>query len=195
MIIQHRINSIELLQNVPKNYGVEVDLRSSEGDIICSHDPFVETESFYEWIKSYDHRYLIANIKSEGIEKQVLNILLKNKIENFFFLDVSFPFMFKLREEGFRNFAYRVSDLEKCNLDTLNMLDCSWIWLDAFKNFPSNEVANINKAKLKGTKICLVSPELHIKRRQDISSKILNEINASNVEYDAVCTKDPSKWQ
>ena len=84
MIIKHRVNSIEELRNIVPDLGVEVDLRLSGNDIICSHDPFVEADSFYEWIEKYDHKFLIANIKSEGIEEEVFSILNKKKICNFF---------------------------------------------------------------------------------------------------------------
>jgi len=193
MIIKHRVNSIEELRNIVPDLGVEVDLRSSGNDIICSHDPFVEADSFYEWIEKYDHKFLIANIKSEGIEEEVFSILNKKKICNFFFLDVSFPFMCKLRSMGITDFAYRVSDLEEFNVDAFEWLECSWIWLDAFLQFPDKEIKKINNI-ISSKKICLVSPELHMIRDKEISKNILKKINSSKLKFHAVCTKDPSQW-
>ena len=36
----HRINSLDQLKNVDKNYGVEIDIRDYKSDLILSHDPF-----------------------------------------------------------------------------------------------------------------------------------------------------------
>ncbi len=195
MIIQHRVNQSFLLQSIPREYGIEVDLRSSGNEIICSHDPFNEAENFNDWIKQFAHRFLILNIKSEGIEEKILNTLGREKISNFFLLDVSFPFMCKLKDLGVNKFAYRVSDLEPLNLDILNYLGSAWIWLDAFKLFPANYVSKLNALKKENIKICLVSPELHASRDLEISDNIMKQIKSSNLEFDAVCTKEPLQWK
>ena len=78
----HRINTIKKLNKTPKCYGVEVDLRDYKKKIILSHDPFKSGESFDEFLKKYDHKFLILNIKSEGIEFTILKSLKKFKIKN-----------------------------------------------------------------------------------------------------------------
>lgn len=195
MIIQHRVNSIRELEAVPFKYGVEVDLRSSGSEIICAHDPFLEAEKFSDWIRAFNHRGLIANIKSEGIEKEVLKIISDNKIKNFFLLDVTFPMIYQLHEFPVNNFAYRVSDLESFNLHGFSKVKCSWIWLDAFERFPLNQYQNIIQANLPNIKICLVSPELHTNRNKNTSERIFKEIKSLGYNFDAICTKDPLLWQ
>jgi hypothetical protein len=39
-IISHRINTIKDLKNVDHSYGIEVDIRYHNNDIILHHDPF-----------------------------------------------------------------------------------------------------------------------------------------------------------
>ena len=93
--ILHRVNTINYLKTVPKEFGVEVDIRSFNNKVIISHEPLLTGTSFEEWISFYEHDFLILNIKEEGLEKYVLDILEKHKIKNFFFLDQSFPFLLK----------------------------------------------------------------------------------------------------
>ena len=37
--IIHKVNSIEKLNNVPDDYGVEIDIRNNSGELVLSHDP------------------------------------------------------------------------------------------------------------------------------------------------------------
>src|SRR5690606_16379853 len=95
-----------------KNYGIEIDLRPFGDKLILEHDPFRDGTEFSEFIKHYDHSGLILNIKSEGIEFKVLNILEKHNIKDYFFLDCSFPACIKLIKEKNKNFAVRLSEWE-----------------------------------------------------------------------------------
>lgn len=49
-IIAHRRNTLRELRATPQELGVEVDIRSWGSRLIIHHDPFVEGESFDEWI-------------------------------------------------------------------------------------------------------------------------------------------------
>ena len=48
--IIHRVNTVEALTKVPKNFGVEVDIRSEEKKLIMHHDPFKEGENFARFL-------------------------------------------------------------------------------------------------------------------------------------------------
>lgn len=39
-LISHRHNTIDELKATPKEYGVEVDIRSDDGKLVIHHDPF-----------------------------------------------------------------------------------------------------------------------------------------------------------
>ena len=148
--IAHRINTIIELKKVPKEYGVEVDLRDYGDRLILHHDPFKEGEDFEEYLKHYDHGTIILNIKSEGIEFRVIELLIKYKIIDYFFLDSSFPMIHLLSEQGEKNIALRFSEFE--GLDTiLNMKGkVNWIWVDYISGYPlRNEFFNAFKTILK----------------------------------------------
>ncbi len=53
IIIKHRVNTIKDLKKTDKNFGVEIDLRSSQSDIYLHHDPFKKGELFNKWAKSF----------------------------------------------------------------------------------------------------------------------------------------------
>lgn len=49
-IILHRVNSSLDLKVIPKKLGVEIDIRSSNGNLILQHDPFKQGETFIKWL-------------------------------------------------------------------------------------------------------------------------------------------------
>ena len=50
--IAHRINTVEELKKLPKEYGVELDLRDDlNGRIYIQHNPFEPGEDFEEYLK------------------------------------------------------------------------------------------------------------------------------------------------
>lgn len=195
ILVQHRVNTINDLKSVPLKFGIEVDIREQNSNLICSHDPFSKGESFKDFLSHFNHKFLIANIKEEGIEKNVIACIEENKIENYFLLDVTFPYLVKHFQEGINKIALRVSDFERFDEDLLNQLNIQWIWLDAFEDFPINELKKIKFcSKHKNLKVCLVSPELHMTRSKLDSKRILDQIKASNYSFDAICTKNLMDW-
>jgi hypothetical protein len=193
--IHHRVNNIESLKLVPKEHGVEIDIHAYKDILTLHHDPFIEGTSFEEWLKFYDHRFLILNIKEEGIEEKVLESINKHNIKDFFMLDLSFPALMKLIKKGENRIATRVSDYEATSSALLLKNKVQWIWIDLFnKKFPISK----NKCKLlrdSGFKLCLVSPELHPDNDENISIMVREFINKNNIIIDAVCTKNVKIWQ
>ncbi len=190
--IAHRVNSIKDLKKIPNNYGLEVDLRDYGNQLILQHDPFKNGENFEEYLKHYNHGTIILNIKSEGIEFRVIELLVKYKVKRYFFLDCSFPMIYLLSKAGEKNIAIRLSEFE--GLDTtLQMHDrVNWVWIDYFNHF-SLDGDKYRKIKGVGLKICLVSPELQ-KQRNKIADHI-KIIKNKNFKIEAVCSKYPGIWK
>ena len=80
----HRVNTVKKLNKINAKYGVEIDLRSIDKEIILCHDPFKKGILFKHWIKYYKHRLIVLNVKEEGLEKKIITILRKNRINNYF---------------------------------------------------------------------------------------------------------------
>lgn len=193
--IAHRINTIEQLQKLDSQYGVEVDLRDNlSGRIYISHNPFEMGEDFEDYLKEYHHGTIILNIKSERIEQNILELLFKYNIKKYFFLDSSFPMIKLLSDLGEQNIALRFSELE--GLDTIrNMAGrVKWVWVDCFTKLPINKKSYIELRNL-GYKLCMVSPELEGQPEKIEIYK--GQLKEMQIEMDAVCTKEYNicKWK
>ena len=94
-LISHRRNTVAELLATDTKYGVEVDIRSEGDRLIIHHDPCVPGESFNEWIDKYRHGTLILNVKEEGLEARLISLMESKGIDDYFFLDQSFPFLIK----------------------------------------------------------------------------------------------------
>ena len=135
--IAHRINTVQELIALPKEYGVEIDLRDNlKGEVYIAHDPFITGDSFEDYLQNYNHGIMILNIKSERIEFKVLELLEKFKIKDYFFLDSSFPMIYSLSKKGIKKTALRFSEFE--GLDTIEKMVglVDWIWVDCFTKLP-----------------------------------------------------------
>lgn len=193
-LISHRRNTLAELRATPRQYGVEIDLRSRGHELILHHDAFVDGENFERWIENYEHGTLILNVKEEGLEQRLLNIMKDRGIDDFFFLDQSFPFLIRTTRMGERRCAVRVSEFEQ--LDTAMTLagKADWIWVDCFTRFPlsSQDAATLKQG---GFKLCLVSPELQGRDAEaeiPLMRRLLAELG---ITADAACTKRPELWE
>lgn len=197
LIIKHRVNwSVELNQIDPR-FGIEVDVRTYGDKIVVSHDPFnKEAEEFKHWINHFKHKILVINVKEEGIEKNIDQIMNEFPAIDYFFLDQSFPFLVKkLWAKEFRT-AIRFSDLE--SVETLNSviknLSCkpNWIWIDDFTG-QWEHLERLKAIDLSEINTCIVSPELHGRDLYMEGQKLKH--NLEFISPTAICTKDPEYWE
>ena len=188
LLIAHRVNTLDILKKIPSNFGIEVDFRNNDKRTEIIHDPYCKGLSAKKFFSNYKHKFLIANIKSEGIETKVLKLIKEYKVKNYFFLDSTFPYIMKNLNKKFL-FSLRASKYEKIsNLNKFNR-KIQWVWYDTFDGF-NLDFKEIKKFKKKGFKICLVSPELHNKKvnKNQINSFLL-KLKKKKIRIDAVCTK------
>jgi len=184
--IAHRVNTIKELLKTPVEYGVEIDLRDYGDRLILQHDPFKKGEDFEEYLKHYNHGTIILNIKSEGIEYKVLELLKKYTVNNYFFLDSSFPMINSLCSKGEKNIALRFSEFE--GIDTIELMSkkIDWIWVDCFSKLPITG-KNYKFFKDHNYKLCLVSPEL---QNQDLKiDSYKRYLEQEGIIFDAICSK------
>jgi len=170
---------------------VEIDIRSSESALYLHHDPFTQGERFDKWLSHYRHGTLILNVKEEGLESEILGLLDHYEIENFFFLDQSFPFLIRTSSGGERRSAVRFSEFEPIELALSLSGKIEWVWVDCFTKFPL-ETTDHQRLKRAGFKICVVSPELQGRFGEIPLLKATLEERL--IAPDAVCTKDIAAW-
>ena len=193
-IIRHRRNTHEELAELSTEHGAEIDIRSQGDSLVLHHDPFVMGTSFEDWLKNYKHGTLILNVKEEGLEDRCLELMKQHGIEDFFFLDQSFPFLVKTAKTGESRCAVRVSEFE--NIDTAMTLagKVQWVWVDCFTKFPL-DLASAARLKENGFKLCIVSPELQGRMEVSDSEIIVKAMIDAEVVPDAICTKFPKRWE
>ncbi|MBF7143482.1 MULTISPECIES: phosphatidylinositol-specific phospholipase C/glycerophosphodiester phosphodiesterase family protein [Pseudomonas] len=193
-IISHRRNLLEQLVSTPTNYGVEVDIRSQGDELIIHHDPLVEGGSFNEWVAAYRHGTLILNVKEEGLEAKLIEVMAVHGIQDYFFLDQSFPFLVRWANKGERRCAVRVSEFESVETALALAGKIDWVWVDCFTRFPLT-AEDAQRLQLGGFKLCLVSPELQGRDAESEISKLKAELETLKIMPEAVCTKRPDLWE
>ncbi len=193
LIVQHRVNSAAALAATPKEFGVELDIRSDARGLYLAHDPYIAGERFESYLDHYSHQLLVLNVKEEGLEDRVEEQLDQRGISNYFFLDQSLPFLVKRGLKGHLRQAARVSEYE--SIDSVRRIAkfCEWAWVDFF-NEPSFDSYSMREVQSLGLKICLVSPELHGAQREPEAALLAQQVYNSGLKIEAVCTKLPSVW-
>jgi hypothetical protein len=193
LFVHHRVNSLSKLKEIEKNYGVEIDIRSWNSNLVLNHEALENGQSFKKWINECKSPLVILNIKSEGLEEEILEKIQDAGFEgDYFFLDQSFPFLVRTLSAGFTKTAVRVSEYESA--DYLPRLNNKWVWLDSHTGDWSFLPRALTLSKANGKKTCLASPELHSRDPHQEITEIKNVLNELKFELDAVCTKSPEIW-
>ena len=153
--IVHKVNTEEKLSQIPTKYGIELDLRIRNNKLVLCHEYSDCNTEFEKFLQNYNHKILVANIKDSGIEDIVIETLKRNKIENFFLLDVEFPYLIKNYKNNGQYLSTRFSEFVdiKTSSNLVNKVD--WIWIDTFNKLP---IEKQNLEVIKNFKSCLVSP-------------------------------------
>ena len=193
-LIAHRINTAAQLRQTPKEYGVEVDIRSHGKDLIIHHDPFETGELFDDWLADFDHATLILNVKEEGLESRLIERMADIGCADYFFLDQSFPFLVRYAEAAAGRSAVRFSEYE--SLATVLGLagKVNWVWVDCFTHLPLG-AHEAYQLKENGFKLCLVSPELQQRPAEPGIVQMRALLDEQGINVDAVCTKRPDLWE
>ncbi len=201
-IFAHRVNTLEKLARVPRHFGVEIDLRGEREHIFLNHDPlaagapYVTLEKFFEEYQRLGITGgIIFNMKEAGYEAVTMDMAAKFGIENYFLLDVEFPYLYRAtRKEGVRKIAVRYSEAEPIEAVLAQMADgqplLDWVWIDTNTRLPLDADT---VQKLAPFKTCLVCPE-RWGRPEDILSYIA-QMKTLNFKPTAVMTSLEEAYQ
>lgn len=159
--------------------------------MFLSHDPILDPskrEELDSYLSSFKHAFIIFNVKEAGYEERIIALAKKYGIENYFLLDVEFPYLYRAtRKEGFRKIAVRYSEAEPIEFAEAQMdingplLD--WVWIDTNTTLPlTSDIVS----RLKPFKTCLVCPD-RWGRPEDIG-KYIDQMRALGFWPDAVMT-------
>ena len=204
IFVNHRVNTLAQLKKVPRQNGIELDIRYHEDELVLHHDPFSHhknaPERFEDLLKEWKHEGpMILNIKTEGVEQACIDLMNEYKVKNWFFLDLSMPFFAIYAERaknseisGFSpdNLAVRFSEREPIEYALAFEGKAKWVWVDCFTYLPIDN-STYSRLKEAGYKICLVSPELQLHSMRQIDDF---KVQLNGMDIDAVCTKRPDIW-
>jgi len=183
-IIIHRVNTINELRDIPKEYGTEIDIRAFGSNLIMNHEPFQTGERFEDYLAEYTHGTLILNIKEAGIEDEVLRqVRLHHQIKSYFLLDVEFPYLYRASHTGESSIAVRFSEDESIETVKKYVDKVDWVWIDTITQLPldENNILILNKLKK-----CLVCPERW--GRPDDIAKYKQKLHTLRMYIDCVMT-------
>jgi hypothetical protein len=155
-IVIHRVNRIQQLVTIPRNLGCEIDIRSNGNELILNHEPMQNGDLLTEYLDMYQHGLLVLNIKEAGIEDLVLAEVRKRNIQNYFLLDVEFPYLYQAADRGEKSIAIRFSEVE--SIETVKNFQgkLDWVWIDTNTILPINTSILTTLGQFKS---CLVCPE------------------------------------
>ena len=179
----HRVNEIQRLAEIDPKYGVELDLRAEGDRLVLNHEPFAGGDDFEDYLKQFHHAGIILNIKEAGIEQRAMDLCAQYGVQDYWLLDVEFPYIYRAARAGMKRIAMRYSEDESIEtvLKYKGLVD--WVWIDTNTQLPLNPTVI---QQLEGFKTCLVCPE-RWGRPQDIPNYI-EQMKALNFKPTAVMT-------
>jgi len=142
-------------------FGTELDVRDYCGKLVISHDisdsNSMDFKSLLGMYCGFDKGLFLAiNIKADGLQKPLFDLLSEYQIENYFVFDMSVPDALGYLDSGMKAFT-RESEIE-----TVPSFyeQADGVWMDEFKTSwitPQRIQYHVDNGK----KVCIVSPELH----------------------------------
>jgi hypothetical protein len=194
LLVAHRRNTPDELAATATDLGVEMDVRSNGARLVVAHDAFGDGPDLRDWLAAYAHAFVVVNLKEEGLEDRVADLLAEHGVQQWTYLDQSFPFLVRTLRKGETRCAVRVSEYESVRTALALPVRPDWVWLDSFTGgWPTAEdLAALQHA---GFRIMVVSPELQSREPAgeiDLISALF--VEAGRVP-DAVCTKVPDLWR
>lgn len=174
-------------------FGTETDIRDYKGELVISHDPATEKEmtvrSFFEVYKSYNQDLPLAlNIKADGLQLKLANLLNEYSITNYFMFDTAVPDGLLYIKQNMITFT-RQSEYEQVP-SFYELAD--GVWLDEFKEHWISESVIRNHLSAH-KKVCIVSPDLH-QREYENEWKQYKDIDKQlDIESLMICTDYPEE--
>ena len=184
-----------LFKALNNGFGLETDVRYDRNKgLVISHDVLQEKKRILrfedlllEYKKVESNAYLAINIKSDGLQKYLREILFNYKIKNYFLFDMSIPDLISGTKYKLNQYA-RYSNLE----DPYKFADfTNGVWIDNFSSemISKSELINLTK---KFQNLAFVSPELHGNKYKEYWD-FVKDFN-KNIELNIMlCTDLPMK--
>ncbi len=172
-------------------FGTETDFRDFNGELVISHDiadkTAISAREFFEIYCKYDKRLPLAlNIKADGLQIELRNLLVEFGIDNYFVFDMSVPDALHYIKHKIKVFT------RKSEFETIPpfLEESEGIWFDEFKSHWINDEVIANYLS-DGKKVCIVSPDLH--KREHLKEWEDYKNFRGNTQNLMICTDFPEE--
>jgi len=186
--IEESNSALSFSRSVEHGFGIETDVRDSNGRLVISHDcPIggeLEFSSFLDIIGD-ESVPLAINIKADGLAGLVLQAMNQHTVKDWFVFDMSIPDMRSYINLGCRVFS-RMSEVEK---KPAYFDESIGIWLDSFAEEWYDQ-CTIRKLLSQGKQVCVVSSELHKRDYKGLWEMLKNIHDSESI---MLCTDYPDK--
>jgi glycerophosphoryl diester phosphodiesterase len=187
-------NTLDALKAALDNgFGIETDLRDFDGKLVISHNIADKNcplaESFFTYYSQKNFSLPLAlNIKADGLQKLLAELIAKYKLKNYFIFDMSIPELIASEKEKITFFT-RESDVEPFCVRYEN---ARGVWLDSF--FQANW---LNEEKIKqhlqsGKIVGIISSEIHGRDSIPLWT-LLKNMGCQNNSNVYLCTDKPDE--
>jgi len=170
-------------------FGIETDFRDFNGELVISHNiPEGNELSASEFFKIYQKynvdSFLALNIKADGLQQKLKDLIIKYDIKNYFCFDMSIPDTL-----GYINHSLAIASRHSEYEQEFPFYEKSdFIWMDCFTSDWFGEM-EITKHLDQDKKVCIVSPDLH---KREFKNTWITYKNISDKNL-MICTDYPDK--
>jgi hypothetical protein len=192
LIVKHRVNSIKILKKTSKNLGIEVDVRTYNGNLILAHNNYKKKKKIFlrEFIKNFNHKFLIVNLKEHNLANKIIKFF-ANKSIKYFILDIHPHEIIKVKDK--KNICARYSCFEPIHGPLKIKKFAEWVWIDYLNK---TLITKKNFSLLyKNFKTCIVSPEVAGYKNISHIKKMKNFFKRNKIVPHMICTKKTSFWK
>jgi hypothetical protein len=164
-------SKLAFLRALNAGFGLETDVRESLGELVVSHDPPRGDEISFELLLSLycqigGSATLALNIKADGLQAPLAEMLSRFRINNYFVFDMSSPELVRYHAAEIQYYT-RISDLET---EPVGLTGATGLWVDGFgKDWEKFD--DLTQFVRAGKKLAIVSPELHKRPHLEFWSK------------------------
>ena len=183
-------SEVAFKRSFKNGFGLETDIRDYKGELVISHDiPEVGCLTFQRLLEIHhdlDSTLPLAlNIKSDGLQLAIRELLKKYSVTNYFVFDMSVPDMLGYLKSNLTVFS-RHSEYEN---KPVFYEQANGIWIDAFENeWWGEETLKFHLEAQKS--VCIVSPELH-RRNFQLTWNKLSSMSIIDDQNLMLCTDYP----
>ena len=170
-------------------FGIETDVRDQDGELVISHSiPSGRKTTFRSFARQYaidgNNTTLALNIKADGLQDLLREILLECSIDRYFLFDMAVPDAVISLGHQLKCFT-RLSEYEP---QAAFAKEAHGVWIDCFEG-PWLGPEEFNEVGQQFSHIALVSPEIHGRSPDELWPWLRQSISNDLSVY--LCTDQP----